>query len=91
MNDPAQLKNKIAVIGVGNKRYGSFPESDEYGLAAQAFRNAIADSGIDKNKIDGLLVCRIPNCARMGEALSLDPCWTMTLPPHGRMSGIGII
>src|SRR5215469_15510811 len=85
------LKNQIAVIGVGNTRYGNFPEIDEYGLAAQAFRNAVADSGIDKNQIDGLLVCRIPYYARMGEVLGLDPRWTLTLPPHGRMSGMGII
>jgi acetyl-CoA acetyltransferase len=91
MNELAQLKNKVAVIGVGNTRYGSFPETDEYGLAAQAFRNAVEDSGIDKNQIDGLLVCRIPYYARMGEVLGLDPRWTLTLPPHGRMSGMGII
>lgn len=86
-----ELSNRVAVIGVGNTRYGAFPELDEYGLAAQAFRDAVADCGIAKNKIDGLVVCRIPYYARMGEVLGLDPRWTLTLPPHGRMSGIGII
>ena len=86
-----ELSDKAAVIGVGNTAYGSFPDTDEYGLAAQAFRSAIADCGIDKNEIDGLLVCRIPYYARMGEVLGLDPRWTMTLPPHGRMSGIGVV
>ena len=75
MNDLARLKNKIAVIGVGNTKYGNFPATDEYGLAAQAFRNAVEDSGIDKSKIDGLLVCRIPYYARMGEVLGLDPLY----------------
>ncbi len=91
MYDLAELKNKIAVIGVGNTPYGNFPEIDDYGLGAQAFRNAVADCGIDKNRIDGLLVCRIPYYARMGEILGLNPRWTMTLPGHGRMSGMGII
>jgi acetyl-CoA acetyltransferase len=91
MPEPSDLKNRIAVIGVGNTRYGAFPETDEYGLAAQAFRNAVADCGIDKNAIDGLLVCRIPYYARMGEVLGLNPRWTLTMPPHGRMSGMGII
>ena len=27
----------------------------------------------------------------MGEVLGIDPRWTMTLPAHGRMSGMGII
>jgi hypothetical protein len=40
MADPRGLKDKIAAIGVGNTRYGNFPEIDDYGLAAQAFRNA---------------------------------------------------
>jgi len=85
------LKDKVAVIGVGNTAYGSFPDTDEYGLAAQAFRSAVAECGIDKNEIDGLLVCRIPYYARMGEVLGIDPRWTMTMPPHGRMSGMGIV
>src|SRR5215213_8437931 len=91
MADPRGLKDKIAVIGVGNTRYGNFPEIDDYGLAAHAFRNAVEDCGIDKNTIDGLLVCRIPYYARMGEILGLNPRWTITLPGHGRMSGMGII
>ena len=91
MDDLKSLSNRAAVIGVGNTAYGSFPETDEYGLAAQAFKSAIADCGIDKNDVDGLVVCRIPYYARMGEVLGIDPRWTMTLPPHGRMSGIGII
>ena len=60
MFDVGELKNKIAVIGVGNTKYGNFPEIDDYGLAAHAFRNAVNDCGIDKNKIDGILVSRIP-------------------------------
>ena len=91
MFDLNELKDKIAVIGVGNTKYGNFPEIDDYGLAAQAFRNAVRDCGIDKNKIDGLLVSRIPYYARMGEVLGINPRWTITLPGHGRMSGMGII
>jgi acetyl-CoA acetyltransferase len=86
-----QLRNRAAVVGVGTTAYGSFPETDEYGLAAEAFRAAVADSGINKNDIDGLLVCRIPSYFRMGEVLGLDPRWTLSMPPHGRMSGMGII
>jgi hypothetical protein len=61
MNDLADLKNRIAVIGVGNTKYGSFPEIDDYGLAVHAFRNAVADCGIDKNRIDGLPVSSTPS------------------------------
>lgn len=87
----SKLRNRIAVVGVGNTAYGSFPELDEYGLAARAFRAAIEDCGLEKNRVDGLGVCRIPSYARMGEVLGIDPRWTLTLPAHGRMSGISIV
>jgi acetyl-CoA acetyltransferase len=86
-----QSRDRAAVVGVGATAYGSFPETDEYGLAADAFRAAVSDCGLRKDQIDGLLVCRIPSYFRMGEVLGLDPRWTLTMPPHGRMSGMGVI
>lgn len=83
--------NRAAVVGVGHTAYGNFPETDEYGLGARAFRNAIEDCGLNKDDVDGLLVCRVPSYFRMGEVLGLDPRWTLSMPPHGRMSGMGII
>ena len=85
------MRSTVSVAGVGTTAYGSFPDVDEYGLAGEAFARAIADCGLDKNRIDGLVTCRIPSYFRMGEVLGLDPRWTLTLPPHGRMSGIGLI
>ncbi|MEI9927318.1 MAG: hypothetical protein WDN44_05895 [Sphingomonas sp.] len=73
MTSLSSLKNKIAVVGVGNTAYGSFPETSDYGLAAKAFKAALADCGLERDQIDGLLVCRIPYYARMGEILGLDP------------------
>ena len=48
---PAEMiRNKVSIVGVGNTPYGNFPETDEYGLAAHAFRNAIEDCGLDKDR-----------------------------------------
>ncbi|MFH1186166.1 MAG: thiolase family protein [Chloroflexota bacterium] len=91
MSEFSHLKNRTAVIGVSNTAYGNFPHVDEYGLAAESFCKAVQDCGINKNDVDGLLVCRIPFYGRMAEVLGIDPRWTLTLPAHGRMSGIGII
>jgi acetyl-CoA acetyltransferase len=85
------LKNKIAVVGIGNTAYGNFPDLSDYALGARAFKAAIEDCGLDKNKIDGLGVCRVPYYARMGEILGIDPRWTIQMPAHGRMSGMAII
>ena len=35
MTDLKDLKDKIAVIGVGNTKYGNFPKIDNYGLFSQ--------------------------------------------------------
>ena len=67
------------------------PIPSDYGLAAQAFKNAIDDCGLDKDQVDGLVCCRMPYYARMGEVLGLDPRWTLQMPGHGRMSGMSII
>jgi acetyl-CoA acetyltransferase len=87
----AELKNRVAIIGVGNTAYGSFPKTDEYSLGAEAFGRAVDDCGISKSQIDGLLTCRVPDYTRMGEVLGIDPRWTLTLPGHGRMSAMAII
>lgn len=86
-----KLKNRIAVVGVGNTAYGNFPGQSDYGLAAAAFKTALEDSGLKKSQIDGLLCCRVPFYARMGEVLGLDPRWTVQMPGHGRMSGMAIV
>ena len=91
MNALGHLKDRIAIVGVGNTAYGNFPDIDDYGLGARAFRTALEDCGLDKAKVDGLLTCRVPYYARMGEILGLNPRWTIQLPPHGRMSGMAII
>jgi acetyl-CoA acetyltransferase len=91
MEEKRALKDRVAVVGVGNTAYGNFPEIDEYGLGARAFRRALEDCGLEKEKVDGLLVCRIPFYLRMGEVLGLNPRWTQQMPGHGRMSAMAII
>ena len=31
-----RLKDRIAIVGVGNTAYGNFPDIDDYGLGARA-------------------------------------------------------
>ncbi|RYX95395.1 MAG: thiolase family protein [Comamonadaceae bacterium] len=85
------LKDRIAIAGVGHTAYGDFPHISDYGLAAQAFTAALEDCGLAKDRIDGMVTCRIPYYARMGAVLGIDPKWTIQLPAHGRMSGMAII
>ncbi|KMK65104.1 thiolase family protein [Puniceibacterium sp. IMCC21224] len=82
---------RFAIAGVGTTAYGNFPDKDDYTLAAEAFQDALEDCGLDKSQADGLLVSRLPHYARMSEIIGIEPRWTLQLPAHGRMSGIGII
>ena len=84
------LKDRVAVVGVGHTAFGNFPDRTDYGLAAEAFRHALADSGLARDDIDGLVCTRIPYYARMGAVLGIDPRWTLQMPAHGRMSAMAI-
>jgi hypothetical protein len=84
------LKNKIAVIGVGNARYRNVFHIDDYGLAAQAFSNAVADLGIDRTTSKGFSSAA-SRIARGWAKPWLTPRRTMILPGHCHMSRMGII
>src|SRR5215216_4850404 len=69
------LAGQTAIVGVGASPQGTFPNSDPYTLAIQAFRAALADCGLGKRDIDGLIVQGPGNVSfvRMGEMLGINP------------------
>ncbi|MGE3144704.1 MAG: thiolase family protein [Pseudorhodoplanes sp.] len=69
------MKDRVAIAGVGASAQGTFPDSDAYTLSIQAFRNALAESGLKRSDIDGLIVQGPGNISfvRMGEMLGIDP------------------
>ena len=57
MADLTSGGERIAVVGVGTtNRYGRYPEMDAYGMAQEAFRNALDDCGMTQDEIDGVIV-----------------------------------
>ena len=50
-----KLTGKYAIVGVGQSPLGKVPDMGPLDLLAVAAKNAIEDSGIDKNDIDGLI------------------------------------
>lgn len=72
-----------AVVGIGQTdwvgdyarvRKGVKPH-DSNGYAALAFRNALADAGLRREDVDGLIVGPTTAYERMGEVLNIDPRW----------------
>jgi acetyl-CoA acetyltransferase len=77
------LSKVAAVIGVGQSDYigdyarvrsGQKPH-DSYGYAAVAFNDALADAGISRDAIDGLIVGPTVAYERVGEILGINPTW----------------
>lgn len=52
------LKNKIAIVGVGYTRQGKVENRTAVSFHCEAIRNAIEDAGIDKKDIDAMLLYR---------------------------------
>ena len=70
------LQDRTAIVGVGNTPFGALyrnldPERSPYDLGADAFVEALADSGLSKSDVDGVLVCRVPDYGRMCEVLGI--------------------
>lgn len=77
------LKRVAAVIGVGHSdwvgdwqrvRAGQRP-GDCYAYGAAAFRNALKDAGIGRDRIDGLIVGPTTAYERMAEVLHMNVRW----------------
>ncbi len=64
MRDPSRLRNRYAVAGIGLSRFGKVPGVSAMGFCLEAAVRAIADCGVVRDAIDGVL-CLMP--AQMGE------------------------
>jgi acetyl-CoA acetyltransferase len=83
-----------AIVGVGTSPIGEVPGSDALSLLAVAMKNAIADAGLEKHQIDGL-VSRGPDDVychhqRLGEILGLDVSFSTTLDSGGASQCLGV-
>ncbi len=54
MSDRAALKDRTAIVGIGQTEFGKNLEHTELQLACMAIRNALDDAGIDASDVDAL-------------------------------------
>ncbi len=73
------MRGRAVIAGVGHTIYGKHPGRDRIDLIVEAARNAVADAGVEKGMIDGVLV-KMANSApsilygqKVAEALGLRP------------------
>jgi acetyl-CoA acetyltransferase len=78
------MKDVAAIVGIGETDYQTdylraragerYEES--VGYAAQAFKRALADSGLAREDLDGLVAGPAVALERVGEVLGIDPGWS---------------
>ena len=90
----SSIKGKVAIVGLGVTEQGKLPGSTPVSLGAEAFKRAIADAGLRKDQVDGLLT--MPgttspegplNYLRLGETLGIDPRYTGSMVMGGGTAG----
>ena len=84
------LSGKAAIIGVGASRFERRPEQSVMGLAGEALTHALADAGLEKAAIDGLIVQigspRGADYDSVAQTLGLNPGFCSQTWAHGRFT-----
>jgi acetyl-CoA acetyltransferase len=77
---------KTAIVGIGATEQGQIPGQSGNQIAVRAAVAALADAGIDKSEIDGLITCKPPRSAEnagvdegIGQLLGINPVFASTL------------
>ena len=90
------LSGKVVIAGIGHTAFGKHPGRGTVSLNVEAIRKALADAGVDKGQVDGLMV-KAPTskfemmyAQKLAEALGMQPriggIWD-----HGGASNISMI
>jgi acetyl-CoA acetyltransferase len=88
----SQLRDATAIVGVGNSRYGNFPETDSYGLGVDALKMALDDAGLKVSDLDGLIVGRIPSYETFSEMIGFNrQRYDLQLNSAGRFSALSVM
>jgi acetyl-CoA acetyltransferase len=82
------MRDKTAIIGIGQSEYGRFLPDSQLKLGAKALKAALADAGLEREDIDGMAVhLGWPlgvDYDRAAEAYGLDLRWVTQSWLHGR-------
>ncbi|MDO8212211.1 hypothetical protein [Conexibacter sp. CPCC 206217] len=79
----AQSRNNAAIVGIGATAQGEHPGLAADDLAVDAAKSALADAGIAKHEVDGLISCRTldghGDDVAVGALLGLNPRYSAAL------------
>jgi acetyl-CoA acetyltransferase len=95
IEQPSRLRDRYAIVGVGQSRLGRVPEFSSTDLLLQAIKNALDDAGLDIKEVDGL-ICRGPHDIYthhqvVGSKLGINARFSTTLDNGGAGQALGVI
>lgn len=75
---------RVAIAGVGTTEQGEIPGESPEEIAVRAAVAALADAGVGKSAVDGLITCKAPLTAHgtdegIGPLLGINPAYSTTL------------
>jgi len=92
----SSLRGKVAIVGSADTRVGKVPQLSAMALCADAARLALADAGIAKDQVDGLVTCNsmaepyLYHAEALAEYLQIFPRYCVTANAGGGTTISGI-
>ncbi|MCZ6659522.1 MAG: hypothetical protein O7C67_19730 [Gammaproteobacteria bacterium] len=86
------LRGSVALVGMGETEVGSLPDRGSTEICAEAARLALADAGLAKYQVDGLVTCNpwvephLYHAEMFAEYMQIFPKFCMTLNAGGATS-----
>jgi acetyl-CoA acetyltransferase len=83
------LRNKVAIVGAADTEVGVVPDLSATQLYVKAARLALADAGIGKDQVDGLITCfswaepYVYHAEMIAEYMQIFPRYCITAPAGG--------
>lgn len=89
------LRDRYAIVGIGQSPLGKVPDRSALGLLAEAMAAAVQDAGLEKKDVDAI-VCRGPDDVythhqRIGELLGIDAAFSTTVDNGGASQILSVI
>lgn len=77
------IRGKVAIVGVGHSAQGTFPGKSAEQLSIEAIQSVLADAGLTREQIDGLITCKSIQGTNVdisvGPLFGLSPKYAQTL------------
>lgn len=77
------VRDRVAIVGIGHTEQGELPGRSPELLSVQAIKAALADAGIDRSHVDGLITCKsiqgLNKDVSVGPLLGINPRYAQTL------------